>query len=382
MAAQISVRDDRLELALAYLQNGWTDEAVRTLDLQEISADDVERSGDVAGAVVLLQIRLAADRLDGLADAAGRLARIHPDVADFHVVLSQCAAEVRDQRAALDALTELQHAGLPLLQISFAHALRSLERAARVDYAPGSDPKALAAVHRRLQAVAPHVDPASRILAFRGAAPDVPSSELSLARRAALPFERWLATKYKITVRPRAEEEKRTMTVDVQTTPASRTAEGEPNAGSTSAGAGSTTTTSTLTTVAKWVAVVALLAWAAFVVYLLANVDEAEITWSRAIFVFASVEAVAFAAAGALFGTTVTRQRAERAEQQADENKKAAEGGKALAAALKAEEPSVVHEDRGAEGGPRPLGPSGQSGELAAREIATRHARLARQLFP
>ncbi|MEJ7715357.1 MAG: hypothetical protein WKF40_06495 [Thermoleophilaceae bacterium] len=40
------------------------------------------------------------------------------------------------------------------------------------------------------------------------------------------------------------------------------------------------------------------------------------------------VEAVAFAAAGLLFGSTVNRQRAEQAEQKANANQKDAEGGR------------------------------------------------------
>ena len=91
--------------------------------------------------------------------------------------------------------------------------------------------------------------------------------------------------------------------------------------------------------------------------------------------------AVAFAAAGLLFGTTVNRQRAERAEAQAEANQKAAEGGRALAAALKADEPAVVREG-GRPRGPRELGEADEAMDTAAVQLAARHARLAREFFP
>jgi len=97
--------------------------------------------------------------------------------------------------------------------------------------------------------------------------------------------------------------------------------------------------------------------------------------------VFSSVEAVAFAAAGLLFGSTVNRQRAEQAEQKANENQKDAESGRALATALKAEEPAIVQEG-GAEGAPQEMGGRGRGGADPAAHVAARHARLARQLFP
>ena len=101
----------------------------------------------------------------------------------------------------------------------------------------------------------------------------------------------------------------------------------------------------------------ALVIWLAFAVYLLTQSGANDAKWGRIVWVFASVEAVAFAAAGVLFGTTVNRQRAEVAEQQATANQRDAEGGRALAAALKADEPAVVQE--GGAGGPQGLGVPG-----------------------
>src|SRR2546425_13259833 len=43
-----------------------------------------------------------------------------------------------------------------------------------------------------------------------------------------------------------------------------------------------------------------------------------ELEWSRSAYLYAGVEAIAYAAAGFLFGREVHRQRAEKAEQRAD----------------------------------------------------------------
>jgi hypothetical protein len=43
-----------------------------------------------------------------------------------------------------------------------------------------------------------------------------------------------------------------------------------------------------------------------------------ELEWNRSAYLFAGVEAIAYAAAGFLFGREVHRQRAEQAEQRAN----------------------------------------------------------------
>jgi hypothetical protein len=60
-------------------------------------------------------------------------------------------------------------------------------------------------------------------------------------------------------------------------------------------------------------------------------------------------------------------------------SQKDAEGGRALSAALKADEPPVVQEG-GRPGGPRALGGPGEGD--AVDQLAARHARLAREFFP
>jgi hypothetical protein len=97
--------------------------------------------------------------------------------------------------------------------------------------------------------------------------------------------------------------------------------------------------------------------------------------------VFASVEAIAFAAAGALFGTAVQRENVERAEDRAttaeevaESNRDDATKGRALAASLQADAmggapPGGVR----AMGGEDPGGPSS--------DIIERHAAMSRSLF-
>jgi hypothetical protein len=79
------------------------------------------------------------------------------------------------------------------------------------------------------------------------------------------------------------------------------------------------------------VAIVAIGIWAVFLVVMLLATDMGETQWARMTFVFASVEAIAFAAAGALFGITVQRERVKSAEEKAEKNARDAANGKALA---------------------------------------------------
>lgn len=84
------------------------------------------------------------------------------------------------------------------------------------------------------------------------------------------------------------------------------------------------------------VAVAVIVVWLAFLVWLVVEVKSTEVTWSRLLVVLGSVEAVAFAAAGALFGTTVQRQRVQDEKERADAAETAALNGHKLAAAVKA----------------------------------------------
>ena len=134
----------------------------------------------------------------------------------------------------------------------------------------------------------------------------------------------------------------------------------------------SPTGTTRLTIPAVIAALFALAALAAFTIYMIVQADtDSEVTWSRLAWLFSSVEAIAFAAAGALFGARVHRERAEKAESEARKYAGEAARGKALAAALKADD--AVTEDAATRG----LG-----GGDEEQSVRTRHARLARELFP
>ncbi|WP_203759334.1 hypothetical protein [Actinoplanes octamycinicus] len=90
------------------------------------------------------------------------------------------------------------------------------------------------------------------------------------------------------------------------------------------------------------VAVCVVAAWLALLGWLLASVDATDVTWERLLAVLASLQAVAFAAAGALFGTSVQgqrvaeqRQRADAAEVRAAAGEQARINGEKLAAGVK-----------------------------------------------
>ena len=119
------------------------------------------------------------------------------------------------------------------------------------------------------------------------------------------------------------------------------------------------------------VAIVAIVIWAVFLVVMLRATDTDEVQWARMTFVFASVEAVAFAAAGAIFGVTVQRERVKSAEEKAETNARDAANGRALAIA------AISEGDAAAE----PEAYSFDS-EQASPDVRQRHADLARRLFP
>jgi hypothetical protein len=93
-----------------------------------------------------------------------------------------------------------------------------------------------------------------------------------------------------------------------------------------------------------------LAAWLALLSWLAFHTGATELQWARLGSVLGSLEAVAFAAAGALFGTTIQKQRvadaneragkaedrAARAEKTSTEHTQAVANGRALAAAVKA----------------------------------------------
>jgi hypothetical protein len=113
-----------------------------------------------------------------------------------------------------------------------------------------------------------------------------------------------------------------------------------------------------------------------------------ETLWNRSLVLFGSVEAIAFTAAGYLFGKEVHREQAQQAERRADE--KTAEAGAARAAAaearakgeslkkaIEAKQPSV---SRGTIN--ESLQHPGAGAESAAGGALNELATLAQSLFP
>ena len=127
------------------------------------------------------------------------------------------------------------------------------------------------------------------------------------------------------------------------------------------------------------VAALVLGAFGIFVVFLVGQVDEDDVAWSRLAWIFASVEAIAFGAAGALFGSSIQRERAEKAEASARENAEAAANGKALAEVDQGG--GTRREPGGGPPGARDRWDAGAGRESAAN-VTARHAELARRLFP
>ncbi|GAA2753002.1 hypothetical protein [Kitasatospora cinereorecta] len=113
--------------------------------------------------------------------------------------------------------------------------------------------------------------------------------------------------------------------------------------------------------------------------------------WDRLIYLLAGLEAVVFAGAGALFGTTVQRAQVVEAKQElvaerqrADANEGDATAGRALHQGVIAKEAEAAAATR--TGQPeiragRPTGPAPGSSSGASSDVADL-ARLARSLFP
>ena len=142
-----------------------------------------------------------------------------------------------------------------------------------------------------------------------------------------------------------------------------------------------------LTGVALIAALIVLAVWLALLMWLMLRTDASEVVWARLFAVLGSLEAVAFAAAGALFGTTIQRQRVRDAQQQAEkaeeratkseensaENAQMAANGRALATAVK-----TRMQARSSDSGVERL----SVGERAASAADDDLAALANRLFP
>lgn len=95
---------------------------------------------------------------------------------------------------------------------------------------------------------------------------------------------------------------------------------------------------SRLSTIATIVALVLIGAYllSVYVLWPRVGATTPETEWLRLVDLRGGLEALAFAAAGALLGTTVQRQATNQAEKRADKNEKGADAAKELAGAVRA----------------------------------------------
>jgi hypothetical protein len=136
---------------------------------------------------------------------------------------------------------------------------------------------------------------------------------------------------------------------------------------------------------AKWTAILAVAVWIGFSIFLIARAGTNETEWARIAWVFGSIQAVAFAAAGALFGTSVQQTNVSNAQQQAvsarkdaDQQRDAATKGRMLATVMQAE--AAAQPVDGTESPPR-IGAPGAAEAESAEQLRQRHAQLSRALF-
>ncbi len=157
--------------------------------------------------------------------------------------------------------------------------------------------------------------------------------------------------------------------------------------------AGPTGTTRRLSKPSFIVASVVLLGFASMIVYMIGHVGANDRTWARLVSLLSSVEALAFGAAGAIFGSSVQRGRTVAAEKRANDNERDAVAGRTLAETIK-----VGARSRPAGRGPAPAfdmtmppgaggppdagGPPGDGPGAPPEPRADPYVDLARRLFP
>lgn len=140
-----------------------------------------------------------------------------------------------------------------------------------------------------------------------------------------------------------------------------------------------------LTGPALWVAIFAIAVWIGFSIFLLAEANANETEWTRIAWVFGSIQAIAFAAAGALFGSAVQQRNVDSAQQQAasakndaDQQREAAAKGRALAAAVQTD---TAARPSAAPSGVQRAGVSTTQSTGSADELLLRYAQISRALF-
>lgn len=127
-----------------------------------------------------------------------------------------------------------------------------------------------------------------------------------------------------------------------------------------------------------WIGVAVLMGFAVLVIYMFSLLTSSEATWSRALYLFAGVEAIAFAAAGYFFGREVNRQRADIAESRASQAEQKAADAAERAVKAEAKGQSL----RAAIQATVDVQLEGSSSKVRAADEMDQLSRLAEELFP
>ncbi len=134
------------------------------------------------------------------------------------------------------------------------------------------------------------------------------------------------------------------------------------------------------------VGVLVLVAFSLLVIFMIGRVASSDAAWNRLVYLYGSVEAIVFAAAGAIFGSRVQRAqtedaeaRAKKAQDKADQTSQAATNGRALADAIRAERGHLEPADAKVSFAER-LSPT--TPQAAAVSVIGRLEMLADKLFP
>jgi hypothetical protein len=372
---QSALADAEAMSTIAYLESGQVMEAWE-LAARRLPELLNRRMGDPCAAAAVGYVLLQRWEFDKLAPWCFDLPHEHPWLGDGYVIAAEWHAHAGNHVTALNYLHRLRKSDLPVFTIGLSRALERLAayRALSIEHPPSVRAA-------REGAGNPRASPAAQLL-NRWDIEDAAVAYRELTDRTAhVALEAVTIVKeeetrptwrFSLVIAAQRAVDWMAMRSAIQTTPKGVTAMGaaEPNEQPKEQRSG-------ITGIPMIVAIGAILVWVVFAIAMLLQAAAAgEITWNRLSFIFASVEAIAFAAAGALFGVTVQAQRVQQAEAKADANARDAANGRALAAINLADEAQVIEQDR--EGAFERYGPA----DAKDAEVRRRHAEAARRLFP
>jgi hypothetical protein len=355
--------DERILRIIGLLEAGNVAEArvLADLVLPRIRAKDVDPIAAAAVGYVFVQQR----DCKALSPWCFDLPHDHPWLSDAFVIAAEYHAFAGNGLTALSYLRQLDQLDLPVFNVGL---FRALERLAGYRGLAVEAPPSL-----RIQ-VASETDPPIAQLLNHWDIKEAEALRVRLAERAVNaglsdhgPIARGVAPWAKGGVRAAYSATTRTRIVLNTASAREATAMADETTSEKRTG---------IAGVPMIIAALAILAWLGFIIVMALSANSGDTEWARLAYVFGSVEAIAFAAAGALFGVTVQRDRVEKAEKVAEQNAQDAASGRALAAVNLADEGQVVQRD--GESVFEAYGPD----DAKDAEIRRRHAAAARRLFP